>query len=219
MSVLPSLILAVAPLPDPPLLQRVALESPLLPALGLLAVGVLAALLLARRAQGKVGGLIGLACVLAAAALLVSGSLVTTEREVVLSRTRTFVDAVAAADDRKADELIADSLNVKIAGTTAASLDRDALLGVIRSFDRSLTLSSYSVPTSQASIDGGGFARSQIEVRVTPERTEFPTTSWWLLNWRRSPDGVWRINGLECLLFNGDRPGFWLAGEIARFAR
>lgn len=219
MNMLTILLAAVPPLPDPPLVQRFAMESPLLPAIGLIIIGILVGVLLARRAQAKAGGLVALLCALAAGCLLATGALVTTDREVVLDRSRAFIEAVAEGDADAAEALMSDSLRVEFAGEAAPRLDKETMLGVIRSFNTRLSLSSYSVPTTQASIDGGGFARSQIQVRVTPEMTELPTTSWWRLDWRQDAGGRWRINGLECLLFNGREPGLWLAGEVAQFAR
>jgi hypothetical protein len=38
-----------------------------------------------------------------------------------------------------------------------------------------------------------------VRVRVVPERYEVPNASWWRVEWRRSPDGRWRVTEIQPL--------------------
>ena len=55
----------------------------------------------------------------------------------------------------------------------------------------------WSVRETRAAVDGDGIGRTYARVRVTPESTGFPHTSWWRLDWRRDPGAPWRCTGIE----------------------
>lgn len=209
---------AVAPLARPGFFELWFQETPLPPTLVLLALAGAVGLLLARRGQSKAGGWAAAGLAGAGVAVFVYGSLVTTAREQVMARTRAFVDAVAKGDAQAAGDCLAPTVSVAIAGQPTPELDRDAILSVVPAFDGELELRDHDVGALQAQAVGPGLATSQVRVDVTPKRW-FPGSTWWRLDWRRDDSGVWRIDGMDCLLLNGRRPGPELESEIRHLRR
>lgn len=209
---------AVAPLAPPGFFEHWLQESPLPTALVLVALAGAVGLLLARRGKARAGAWAAAGLVAAGVAVLVYGSLVTTAREEVMAETRAFVEAVVKGDAPAADRSLAPSLSVSIASRPTPELDRAAILSVVSAFAGELELRDHDIAELQARIVGPGLATTQVRVDVTPRRW-IPASTWWRLEWRRDAAGAWRIDGMDCLLFNGRRPGPELAGAINRFRR
>jgi len=212
-----TMLLTVPPLPSPPAWEVWLFERPLLGGGLLVAAAVIALIVAGPRA--RVRTTLGVAGLLLVAAGCVAGAglLVETERETLQARSRTFVGAVAEAETQEAERLLADDVQVRFGGIVEPSFSRETILNLISAFDGRLSLREWSVGESEAIVERDARARTRVRVRVVPEQTAFPTTSLWQLDWRRGPDGRWRISAVEALLFNGRRPGASLASAIRRY--
>jgi len=209
---------AVPPLDAPPAHQVWLFESPW-PLVGLLLLAsVVGFIALNRQEKGRWAVGAFLLGVVAAGAVFGVAAGVKTEREALLGRTAAFVDAVAAGDVETVDELLAESLEVSFAGTLAAEVNRELVLGVVGAFQEggALELREYLSGSRQAEVRGAGFGVSQLKITVVAARGGAGST-WWRLDWRKQPDGAWRITELECLLINGRPPAGEVAAAMRRF--
>ena len=77
-------------------------------------------------------------------------------------------------------------------------MGRDEILSFVGGEMRgAFKIGNYRVLETQAAVTGPNAAVTQTYVRVTPEQTGGPTFSWWRLDWRRDPDGRWRVTHIE----------------------
>lgn len=195
-------------LPDPPFLQNSLLENHW-PTVALLAgAGLLAAWWLRRAGQRRRANLAAIACFALAAAVAAVGALVTTEREVVMARTREAVDAAAAADAAALRDLSTETVRVLLPIMQVPD-DRERLLEMAQRQlgpDGDFRLRSHRIGTVRAVIDGPNVARSHVAVRVEPARDGGfgPIGTAWELSWRREPlpgggFGPWRVTTVRAL--------------------
>lgn len=198
----------VPSLPDPPLFQRFVLEHPEFPALFLVVAAIVVLIVL--RAQGRLGA--GLFVLLGAAGLAggiwLTGTLVRTDREILLDRQDRLVQAAAAADTETLAELL--SIDARVRSTRLAvvrtGIGRDEILTIVKStLGGPIRVSSAAVIERQGVIDGPNTARTQVHVRVQPESGS-RTFAWFAIVWRLEPDGVWRVFEIEPLFISGVLP-------------
>ncbi len=212
------LIATMAPLPSPPVWRVWLLESPWLPAIGLAAVGVALFVALGRRQQARLGAAIGGAAVLAAAMVVATAFLVTTERERLIDGTKRFMRAAAAGDSAAVAPLLGEDVGLVIEGARIPGFGKAATLRLVESVEERFAFRDFGVVEAQAAVVGRGMGRAQAHVRVQP-RDFYPSFSWWGLEWRKDGGGEWRIEAIECLMIDGRRPGQWLMGEVERMGR
>lgn len=200
---------SVPALPAPPLLERLLFENPW-PAIGaLLAAALVAAWLLNKQSRAREGLLAAGGLAVLALAVYIASAVVTTQREVLAARTRELINLTAAADTTGLEPLMARDVTFR-AFLTQQSYQRDAILDLVRRYPGQMyPVKSHRIDRVQATIDGPNAARTQTHVTTeSPEATLYnlPTGSWWRLNWRKDPDGQWRLTGIELLQVDGVSP-------------
>lgn len=197
----------IAPLPSPPLIERLVFAAPLMVPIGIAAAAVVAMFVLSSRGKGKLASKVGGLGILLAAAVWAAGALVTSPTEALAERTRAFVAATAAADVDALRDILADSavIEVPMAPGPFRSLPAGVVLqaGTLAGYlNLAGGIGEHGVPEVQAVIDNQGFARSQASVWVTG-RDAGRTGSWWLIDWRADADGVWRAHRITAKWIQG----------------
>lgn len=197
------------PLPAPPWVEATLFESPWTAVVGVLAVGLAAAWVVNRAGQGRRAVLVALVSASLAGGLVASASLVITDRETVIARTREAVAAVARGDADAAERILHPSVALTLPGnrTDLTKADivervRTDMNGRFAVRDRAARLSAL-----RATLDGAGVARTQARIGAVHEATGFPATTWWIFGWRRGEDGVWRLSSLEMQQLDGAPSG------------
>lgn len=195
---------APPPLPDPPAVERWLFERPFVVGPALLGLGGAIFLALNRRNQATRGLAIGGGLALLGVVLVVVGVLVETPRERLVRQSRALVDAVVAGDAGAVDALLADDL-VLSAGPLPIR-GKALALRAVEGFQSQVRVTEHGVSAATAAVSGrGGSGASQFRVRAV---TNFgPGVAWARLNWRKDPDGEWRIHLIELLRINGREPG------------
>ena len=187
------------PLPDPPAWERWLLEAPLSPAAALLLAAFLAFYLMKQSGKRRQGAVTATALAIAAVAVFIVGSAVTTPREAVTARTHALVDAVARADSAAAADLLAADLAVRPVAHVPP-MNRDAVLAFIDTqMKGQYKVENYRVMQVQAATGGPNLARTQTHVRITPESYGAPVFTWWRLDWRKDEDSRWRVIAIEAV--------------------
>jgi len=187
----------VPQLPDPPVLERYFLESPLVVIGALVVLGVVAGVILVRSGKDRLGIAAGFAGVALAAGVWLLADQVETEREVIRGRSRQLEEAVAEADPTRASSLLAQDVEA-VSLVTPRGAGLDWILDFIRTdMAGRFAIHEHRVRRVEAVIDGPNVARSQIHVTVTPEFTRAPQFVVVKLDWRRElPDGEWLVIGI-----------------------
>jgi len=196
----------VPELPSPPLLERWLLESPWIAMVGLVLIGLASGWFAVRAGRGKLAlafGLLGPA--LAAGVYAISASVMTLREELGVKGAAL----IASAAEGKADvvePVLATSLSLVVMGSPSNSGKAVLLRFVEQEMNGRFKLKEMSSQVMGASIEGENVARTQHRVRVVPEFTGFPNTSWWVLQWRRSAAGEWAVIQIEAQHIDGMRP-------------
>jgi hypothetical protein len=214
---------APPPLPPAPLWERLILENPW-PTAGVLAILAVATLVVMsrtnadgnRRALGlPLRTIVALAMALAGSIVMVLGMTITTDREALRAGTARLVELTAGAQTDALDPMLAPDVRLRLpagmpgAGLSGASIPKDTLLMMVEQYfgqSGRYPLREHRVQEVQAAIDGPRIARTQVRVRVTPEATALPYTSWWRIDWRREGEaasGPWRVIAIEPLVLPG----------------
>lgn len=194
-----------APLPSPPLLERLALEQPWAATLVLLALAVGAYLVLNARGRPGRGGTIAGIIVIIAGVHLVAATLVRTPRERMIDAARRLVDRVAAGDAPGAGLILAEDARVE-STRFFPELDREQVLSRIGGGfgpGGGDTLHEHDVVTISAARDGPGVGRVLLKVRVVPEASRVPVFSWWQLDTREHEPGRWRVRTVTLISISG----------------
>lgn len=195
----------VAPLPEPGFVQRFVLEQPALPAVVILIAGLVALIALRQRDAFRAGLIAFLTAALLAIALVAAGSLIDTDREQLIARQDRLVHAVAHAEIRELDRLLAP--DARVGGNELpvlrGGLDREAILSTVRTYlGQRFTVSTLGTIERQAVVDGPNAARTQIYLRVVTESSG-QTWTWFRIGWRLGDDGQWRAVLVEPLFISG----------------
>jgi len=162
-----------------------------------------------RRSRG--GAVAGGVLVLAAAAVLIAGRVIVTERGAVLARADGFYAAVAGEGDPGA--YLGPRVGLALGGKTTASEARGLILSGAERL-RGSGLRSLTAEERQAEVVSGSAARTQTQLRVEIEGGG-PNLVWVRLDWRREPGAAWMIRGVDVELINGETPG----PEVGRAVR
>jgi len=196
------------PLPPVPLLERWVLENPWPPVIGLAAAGVVVFFILNARGGGgaRQGALAAGALALVAALCVVTSFLVTTQREVLVQRTRELVAAAAQPDLRALAPMLAEDVGLRVLGR-AYTEDKAGIVGLVdRYIGSEYRVTRHSVPSVTAHTDDGGAgsagaAGGRTLARVRVEVDGMTNRSWWRLTWRRSgvAAGEWTVVHIEGL--------------------
>lgn len=188
---------APSPLPPTPILPRLLFENPW-PLAGAFAAGaVIAAMLLRSRGRGRMGLGVAGGALLAAAGVVAMSRARVTEPERLRAVTAELVGAAARADEARLLALLGEGAQVWL-GSRAAADGREAILARVRAtLGGPWAVKSHDILESRAHVDGARVARSQVLVRVVPEATGFPHSSWWTIHWRRTVSGAWVAERLE----------------------
>lgn len=193
-------------LPTPPLLVHWLLEQPLPLVIVLVSIGAVTLLILlsqgeGRRAMMALGGFAA-----AVGLLLLVERLVVTDRERIAAGSRQFVQRFIAADAQEVRELMDQNVTLK-SGGQAIKQDGQWLVGVAGAMKGEIV--SHGITQRGALVDTPNSGRTRFSVRTQFGQQSFVSgtvNSTWELSWRKSPDGQWRINGMECLSIFGQRP-------------
>lgn len=186
------------PLPRGSLFDRFLLENPWPTAVALVVFA--AAVLASSNARGRLRqGLTAAAvCVAAAIGVWVLAFLVETPRERIRQRTADLVRVTVSADVAALDSMLDESVTLATV-LSPSGIDKPGILRAVEQVLRGqYAIHDHRVLTTQATIDGPRVARSQVRVRVTPEATRIPHSSWWRIDWIY--DGSqWRVTRIEAL--------------------
>jgi len=168
--------------PDP--IAHAIFEAPVLPAVALAVLAVLAFVSLRAAGRPTTALVAGAAGVAAAGAVLVTASLVTTDREHVDRAARTLVDATATADEPAMRRLLADDARAVTRFASAEGRDRIVELASTRAAPR---IKEHSIKGVEIELLGPRVARSHVRVRT--EGLSAPSRSVWEIDWTRDdPD-------------------------------
>lgn len=162
-----------------------------------------------RQGKAKEGVRWAALCGALAAAAVLTGRLVTTQREVLMAQTRQLISVTAKADLVVLEPLLAREIVLTLPGNSAA-FSRGQILDLVRKYPGGqYPVESVSIDSVQAVLDGPSIANAQVHVRTSaPEATlyDFPVGSWWKIGWRRDGDR-WVVSSLQCLQIDGVSPG------------
>ncbi|MCC6968607.1 MAG: hypothetical protein IT434_00135 [Phycisphaerales bacterium] len=146
------------------------------------------------------------AALVLSAGVWLAARLVTTDRERVRGLTVALVDATAKVDESTLGSMLADDLTLYLkvgAITTDNSMDRTATLQQVRrSLGGLYKLKNWRVISNDITTSGTQ-ASSRLSVSVTTEAYAIPHRSTWRVDWRREPDGRWRVFAIELLEMPG----------------
>jgi len=194
-------------LPSPPLLVHWLLEQPLPLVIVLVSIGAVTLLILLSQGEGR-RALMALGGFAAAVGLvLLVERLIVTERERIAAGSRQFVERFIAADAQGVRELMDENVSLK-SGGQAIKQDGQWLVGVAGAMKGEIV--SHGFSGRGALVDTPNSGRTRFTVRTRFGQQSFvagsTVNSTWELSWRKSPDGRWLINGMECLSIFGQRP-------------
>lgn len=188
------------------------LEHPVLGALAVLLVGIVAAEVFRRLSHGR-WALVSLGGAVAMGGLVMwVGVSVETPRERVTADTRELVEAIVDARVADVESRLAPRVMFRTDGRVNATLDRDWLLGVSRGLKG--VFKSHSIEVQDVVFMG---AETSAQSRFL-SRAEFTTDSFglvpsiWEFTWRRDgADGPWRVTSVECLkIYGKPATGEWI---------
>lgn len=200
-------MLAQTPVPmlsDPPMLERMVLESPWLAVAGLALLGLLAGWLLAKQGRRRAAIAATISGPALAAAVAITASVVTTTRERLIADTRELIATTAAADITRLESFLAPDLTLRVFWVNR-NHTRTEVLDLVRQYPGGQTpVKSWQINESSASVDGPNAARTQVHITTrSPSATlyDIPMGSWWRIEWRKNPapDDTWSVRGIECL--------------------
>ncbi|MEM7622009.1 MAG: hypothetical protein AAF235_02260 [Planctomycetota bacterium] len=195
----------ITPLPEPPLFERLLFESPLLLAIAAVVIGLVAMFALVSRGKRK-AALVVLACGLASGGgSFVLGGAVETERERLDARTRELVAVTVASEIDRLGEMLTEDARVDVPQVSRAEIPLGTLLGegyLAAQLARAAGVRDHGIREVQAHADGPNVARTQVSLWVQPGDGG-RTGSWWLMDWQRGGDGVWRARRITCLWLQG----------------
>jgi len=188
-------------LPEPSFFEQWVLQSPLLLSVIILAIGFFTYMLLRNSKHSKKIGIpsLGIAAAIAGG-LFALGTLITTDREQLQTRSEELVTAAANADQAALSQLLDERAAIKTAFGSANS--KDQIISLVSS-RAAPTIQSATVREIRVGIYGDQVARTQIKVRVAGEM--LPSNSWWQVDWTRpnTETEKWIVTDIEPLWIQG----------------
>ncbi len=190
----------IAPLPQPGLIERLTLESPMTLVASLVVIGLAGVLVLNTRGRLKAGLVVLVLAGLLAGGIALIAGLIQTPRETLLDRTRALVTALAEVDRASLHAMLDPEAEVQVRGMTTFR-GRETILSTADRYVGNGAISSHAIPEVQGVIDGPNAARTQVRVRHSGS---VPPASWWKITWyRASVDEPWTAVRIEPLWISG----------------
>ncbi|MDX2145895.1 MAG: hypothetical protein SFZ23_00095 [Planctomycetota bacterium] len=200
-----------APLPSPPLLDRLLFEGPWgwVLAAALLVAGVVAIARSANAAPPRRGEsasslprnlprIAGVALLLGAIAVFAAQFLVQTPREQIHDATRKLVDDVAAGRIDAIDAALSDDA-VAISFHTQDPLEKAEVMSAVRTYFGPGANVRASLDSLTSHATNERFGRAQFRVVARSDWTnQIPVNSWWQVQWRRDAE-AWRVTEIRSL--------------------
>lgn len=191
------------PLPEPPLLEHLALEASGWPASLIALLGLTAFLVLNARGKLPDAIKIGVGSLLLAGLVWGIGRYVETPRERIADQGIKLVDAVAAADTAAVRKMLDESIKFEGLRFLTGKGREEILSSVSATFQGVSKLHSWAVLSNQAYVPAAGPAQTMLLVRVETESERVVNFSWWLLDWKQTPSGEWLVARIEPLAIQG----------------
>ena len=192
---------------DPPVVEYLLLEQPWPLVGGLVAAAVLMAAVAQRRRDRRwLGAAIG-ALVLAPGAYVLA-TMVNTDRERLVARSRALVGATVSPVDFEHVATFLDA-DVTLTGPHGAHwLDADAIDRTLRRAEQRWGIEAQSIADLKAATTGRRQGRTALSLRTTlGGRLDYgPIRSGWVLQWRQDADGTWRVQRIACMQINNREP-------------
>ena len=203
--ILPSNMLAgLASLPAPPLPARILFESQVAAPLGAAAVGLVLVAALARQGKTTAARIALAVAAVGIVALALSNWTVTTPREQLEARTLALVDAVAINDAATVEDMLSKRLVLRVNSNEAEIRDPRALV-LAEMGNVQQAIESHNAKAVASITDTAISGRVRFSVRASIKGGGINFTVW-LTEWRKDPDGVWRLYGLDWKKLNGQPP-------------
>lgn len=179
-------------------------EKPIASAAVVVIASLIVFFILNQRARVRASWIAVGAGVVLGAAVFLTGRMVTTDRERIVSSSREFISAVARADSRRVRDLLDDRLVVTVTGRIAPGIGKDWVV------DRAGGMGHLEIQRAITRIDRvavrrGGIGETDIGVLVTTQR-HGNASSTWTLEWRLGPDDQWRIAAMDWRTIEGQEP-------------
>lgn len=215
-------------LPAAPFFDRWVLEQPLPLAAAFLTASALVLFLQFRRGQAKAAAVPSGVLAALGVAVLLTGFLVTTSRELLTGRTTAWVQRVFAAQADEAQRDLSESLVIASGGVMFEGFGRDELTAIIAGF-AGLEVTGWDQRPRGAVLDAPNLARVHLTIRARSTyfgdgQATLPST--WEFTWRRTgSQGVdqsgdqWQIVRLECLTMWGQPPRLSWREDATRLSR
>ncbi len=180
------------PLPSPPLLHSLFLETPGAWVVVLLCI-IIAAVLITR--PKRVLRYTGIGALVMAIAVACLQHFIVTEHEEIILRSRAAVSAVARADSEVLSKLLAPNFKA-VYYSAPQGKGRDETIEEARKFFGD-SPASASIGDVQVHVVNNRFARGQILITASGSQTSgYSVTGWWTLSWENTING-WQITGAE----------------------
>lgn len=206
----------LATLPSAGLFRQWVLISPLPLAVGLGVLGLAAGFVLNQRGKGGPALGIGGALVLVGGAVYLAGRFVQTDEEVLVERTRLFVDSFLAQDTGTLGDLLSDGVVVMSGSESYPGFGKSTIIRAADQVEQA-EITDRSISWRGSIVEGENAGRTRFLIRVTSGRYGVVPTVW-ETGWRRAADGSWKMTRLQLLSVYGqtadDRP----LGEMRRWA-
>ncbi len=194
---------------DPPALAYYILENPWPLAIGLAICGIVAMLVLQRRGQAREGKAAITAALLLATLVAGLGLGITTQREILRSRTRELVGLTAAAKTTELRDLLTEQARIGTFMTYFGGVrGREEVLTSVRKYlGDQFPLESHEIGPVQAVVDGPNMARTQVRVWVKLHKDQQmyggSIGAWFRIDWTREGDGPWRAAAISIMQIDG----------------
>jgi type II secretory pathway pseudopilin PulG len=192
-----------APLPDPPVLERLTLEESGWTAATILLLGLCASLILNHFGRGPLALRVGVISLAAAAGLWGLGRAIDTPRERLARSALSLVEATTRADRGALSAVLAP--DVALVGGRIGSLQgKDAMIDRVEQVLGSIyQVRSWAVLDVQSHLPDAKHGQTQLLIRVEDDTTRSINFSWWLIDWSRGSTGTWTARRIEPLAIQG----------------
>lgn len=190
-----------------PLWQTALLDQPWIGAIIALLIFSVAAFMLRSSSRPKLALPIAGLGVLAATAIMIVGSLITTTDAMLRAQTIRFVDAIAGADPQTVDELLAPRFVVASTGAPNLNLGKDWLIAITSGMDSAIRSNSVSIVEVQRQTNN---ATVEFRCKTAVTMDSQTVNSTWQVQWQRfegQGHAGWKIIRLEAKSIFGQEPG------------
>jgi hypothetical protein len=185
--------------------ERYLYEQPLGLCVLLVGIGVIGALGLNLREKRKAAAGMVLGCVVAAGGVWGIAASVTTTREELIAHARELINATAAGDAARVQEMLTTDAVLYLPHFSGPERMERIVSRVGSDLARggSYEVREHRIRELQAVADAPQRGRVQVKVIVTLQSTGYPIPSWWRLDLERGSGGEWRTSGISMLSIGG----------------